>query len=327
MSEAVHFVEKYGYWLLFASVVARQACLPVPANLALLAAGALAGSGRLNLLAIVALSVLAFLSVDLMWFEAGRRWGNRILHFACGLSADPSSCVKSANQSFARRGVKSLLISKFVLGLDAVAAPLAGASDTTRLRFLVFDALGALLWTFAYATLGYVFSEQLDLIATYTARIGEFVATLVVAGFSYYMVRKVVRWFHFVRAFRLARITPEQLRDQLNAGDDVLILDVQRGEKHAPDRVSIPGAIPIDPHHMDRDLRAIGEAEKSINREIVIYCTCPSEFTSARAALALRRRGLEHVRPLAGGLQAWRARGFAVTRAVRLPPHPASLPG
>jgi membrane protein DedA with SNARE-associated domain/rhodanese-related sulfurtransferase len=327
MSEVIHFIEKYGYWLLFASVVARQACLPVPANLALLAAGALAGSGKLNLIVIVVLTVLAFLSADLMWFEAGRRWGNRILHFACGLSTDPSSCVKSASQSFARRGVKSLLISKFVLGLDAVAAPLAGASDTTRLRFLVFDALGALLWTVAYATLGYVFSEQLDLIATYAARMGEFVAMLVVAGLIYYMVRKLIRWFQFVRAFRLARITPEQLRDQLNAGDDILILDVQRSEKHVRERVSIPGAIPIDPHHMDRDLRAIGEAKKSIHREIVIYCTCPSEFTSARAALSLRRWGLQHVRPLAGGLQAWRDRGFAVTSAVPLPPHPASLPG
>src|SRR5256885_11588038 len=55
---------------------------------------ALAGSGKLNFGAIVVLSVLAFLSADLAWFEAGRRWGNRILHFACGFSEDPSSCVQ-----------------------------------------------------------------------------------------------------------------------------------------------------------------------------------------------------------------------------------------
>jgi membrane protein DedA with SNARE-associated domain len=59
MSETLHFIEIHGYWLLFVVVLARQACLPVPANLAPLGAGALAGSGKLDLRAIVALSVLA----------------------------------------------------------------------------------------------------------------------------------------------------------------------------------------------------------------------------------------------------------------------------
>ncbi len=326
MNEAVHFLARHGYWLLYVSVLARQACLPVPANLGLLAAGALAGSGKLNFGAIVVLSVLAFLSADLAWFEAGRRWGNRILHFACGFSEDPSSCVQSANQSFVRHGVKSLLVSKFVLGLDAVAAPLAGASGITRLRFLVFDALGAILWSGVYTTVGYVFSEQLDLVTAYAARTGELVAIVLVAGLSFYVVRKVVLWLRFVREFRLERITPEQLRDKLSAGEDILILDVQRNEKPVKELMSIPGAVRIDPRHIERDKGAMGELEKSTNREVVIYCACPSEYTSAPIALALRRRGLQHVRPLAGGLQAWRDRGFAMTTEVRVPRSPASPP-
>jgi membrane protein DedA with SNARE-associated domain/rhodanese-related sulfurtransferase len=327
MNAIVHFLAKHGYWLLFASVVARQACLPVPANLALLAAGALAGSGKLNLGAIVVLSVLAFLFADLAWFEAGRRWGNRILHFACGMSGDPSSCVRGASRSFARNGVKSLLISKFVLGLDAVAAPLAGASDTTRLRFVVFDGLGALLWSGAYAALGYAFSEQLDFVAAYAARTGEFVAILLAVVLSFYIVYRVVRWLRFLREFRLARITPDQLQEQLSAGEDVLILDVQRGDKHVRELVSIPGAVRIDPRDIEWDQGAMREVEKSIHREVVIYCTCPSEYTSARLALVLRRRGLQHVRPLAGGLQAWRDRGFAVTTTpLRVLESPASQP-
>jgi len=324
MNETVHFLAKHGYWLLFVSVLARQACLPVPANLALLAAGALAGSGKLNLGVILILSVLAFLFADLAWFEAGRRWGNRILHFACGISGDPSSCVSNAHRSFARNGVKSLLISKFVLGLDAVAAPLAGASNTTRLRFLVFDALGAILWSGAYATLGYAFSEQLDLVGAYAARTGELVAILVVAGASFFVVYRIVRWLRFVREFRLARITPDQLREQLSAGQDVLILDVQRTEKDVQPLMGIPGAIRVNPRDITWDQGAMREVEKSIHREIVIYCTCPSEYTSARVALALHRRGLQHVRPLAGGLQAWRDRGYEVTTEVRVPRSPAS---
>lgn len=326
MNEIVHFLEKHGYWVLFGSVVARQACLPVPANLALVAGGALAGSGKLNLGAIVVLSVLAFLSADLAWFEAGRRWGNRILHFACGFSEDPSTCVGNANRSFVRHGVNSLLISKFVWGLDAVAAPLVGASGTSRPRFLAFDALGATLWSGTYVAVGYVFSEQLDVVAGYASRMGEFFVILIVAGVGFYVGRKIIRWCRFVREFRMARITPLELRDKLSAGENILILDVQRYGKTALELVSIPGALRIDPRHIDRDEALVSVVEASANREVVIYCSCPSEFTSARAALALRRRGLQRVRPLAGGLQAWRDCGFEVATESRVPQSSASAP-
>jgi rhodanese-related sulfurtransferase len=156
------------------------------------------------------------------------------------------------------------------------------------------------------------------------SRVRAHFSILLVAGLSFFAVYKTVRWLRFIREFRLARITPDQLRDQLSAGEDVLILDVQRTEKHLQELVSIPGAIRIDPRDIEWDRGAMREVEKSTNREVVIYCTCPSEFTSARVALVLRRRGLQHVRPLAGGLQAWRDRGFAVTTEVRLRPGPTS---
>jgi membrane protein DedA with SNARE-associated domain/rhodanese-related sulfurtransferase len=319
MKEAVHFLATHGYPSLVIAVLARQACLPVPASLVLLAAGALAGSGKLNFGAVVVFSVLAFVSADLAWFEAGRKWANRILHFACGFSKDPNSCVQRADRSFARYGVESLLISKFVLGLDAVTAPLAGASGTTRLRFLVFDALGALLWSAVYTTLGYVFSEQLERVAGYATRTGELIAFLLIAGLGAYVVLRLVRFLRFVREFRLARITPDLLQDKLSAGENILILDVQRNEKPDQKLGSIPGAVQVDPRSLDHDLGALGPMATLADREVVIYCSSPSEYVSARMALALRRKGFQHVWPLAGGLQAWRDRGFAVTAEIAAP--------
>ncbi len=59
------------------------------------------------------------------------------------------------------------------------------------------------------------------------------------------------------------------------------------------------------------------------SREVVLYCACPGDITSARVALALRAKGVTRVRPLAGGLQAWRERGFPVTSEVLNLPSPA----
>jgi membrane protein DedA with SNARE-associated domain len=211
MNETLHFLTRHGYWLLFGAILARQACLPVPANLLLVAAGALARSGRLSVSGVLGLSVLAFLLADLAWYEAGRRLGDRPLHFLCGLSRDPSSCVHRATSGFARHGVRTLLFSKFVVGLDAVAVPLTGAARVSPLQFLAFDGMGAMLWSATYAALGYIFSTQLDLVAVHLARIGAVVAVALAAGFGFYLARRLTRWQHFVHRFKLKRITPEQL--------------------------------------------------------------------------------------------------------------------
>lgn len=122
MKEMVEFLERHGYWLLFAGVLGRQACLPVPANPLLLPAGALAGLERLSLAGVIAFSVNSFLLADLAWYGAGRRWGGRTLHFLCGMTQDPASSVGKIAKTFRRHGVKSLLFPRFIIGLDAIAA-------------------------------------------------------------------------------------------------------------------------------------------------------------------------------------------------------------
>jgi membrane protein DedA with SNARE-associated domain/rhodanese-related sulfurtransferase len=319
MNETVQFLARHGYWLLVGAVLGRQACLPIPANLFLIAAGALASARRLSLSVAVGLSIATFLLADLAWYEAGRRLGDRILHFLCGLSRDPGSCVHRATSIFARHGVRTLLVSKFVIGLDAVAAPLAGAAGISPMLFLVFDAIGATFWSATYAALGYIFSNQLDRLAVHVARMGIFVALAVAAGFGFYLAHKFARWLHFVRQFRLAQITPEQLRDKLNLGENILIVDLQGSGDSAAEPMAIPGSVRINP----RRLEQYRDVEIAPSQEVVLYCACPGEFLSARVALALRQKGVEHVRPLAGGLKAWRDRGFPVTSVVRLPPGPA----
>jgi membrane protein DedA with SNARE-associated domain/rhodanese-related sulfurtransferase len=315
MNETVQFLARHGYLLLIVAILGRQACLPIPANLVLVAAGALARSGRLSLSGSVCLSVATFMIADLIWYEAGRRFGERILHFVCGLSRDSSSYAHRATSAFSKHGVRTLSVSKFVFGLDAVAAPLAGMARTPAIQFLLFDALGAAFWAATYASLGYAFSDQLDRVAEHVVRMGTFLSLAVAAGVVFYIIRRFARWYRFVRQFKLARITPEQLRDKLNAGEDVLLIDLQGRPHAATERMAIPGAVCINPRALEqsRDVKILP------SREVILYCASPGEFTSARVALALRDRGIEHVRPLAGGLKAWRDRGFPVTSDVRIP--------
>ena len=318
MNETVQFIAQHGYWLVFGAILGRQACLPIPANLFLVGAGALARSGKFSLSATLGLSVATFLLADMAWYEAGRRFGDRILHFLCGLSRDPESCVHKATAAFAIKGVRTLLVSKFVVGLDAVAAPLAGSARVSPLHFLFFDALGAMFWSGTYTALGYIFSNQLERVVAHLVQLGAFISLLVAAACVFYIVRKFAHWQRFFREFKLARITPEQLRDKLNRGEDLLLVDLQGRANYVAKPMAIPGAVRINP----RRLEQYKDVWISPSQEVVLYCASPGEFTSARVALALRQKGVEHVRPLSGGLKAWRDRGFPVTAEIGIPQIP-----
>ncbi len=194
MTAIVQFILRHGYPILFAAVFARQIGLPVPAPGFLIAAGALACSGKLSLVPALALSVTACVLADLFWYEAGRAWGERVLHFIYSFAADPDTSERRSRKLFAQHGPPLLVFDKFVPGLDAVVPPLAGTSGTSRFRFVGFETLGASLWATAYAALGYGFSHDLNRAALYAGKAGTLLAALfAIAGLSVYTVRKLIQ--------------------------------------------------------------------------------------------------------------------------------------
>src|SRR5271157_1055483 len=208
MHSVLYFVTKHGYSVLFGALFAHQLGLPVPGPLFLIAAGALAAAGKMGLVVALVLAVTACVLADWPWYEAGRRQGDRVLHFIHRLTRDPDAHNRRAKETFARYGPPILVIAKFVPGLDAVTPPLAGISRTSRIRFLGLDAVGAGLYSCTYAALGYVFSHHLERVAAYAGRAGTVLAGLALAGILMYTVRR----YRLTRESRLVRITPSEPR-------------------------------------------------------------------------------------------------------------------
>ena len=218
MNNIVPFVMSHGYSILFAAVFVRQIGLPVPAPLFLVAAGALAAAQKLGLMTALGLAIIACVLADWAWYEAGRRRGDRVLHFLHRFARDPDAHDRRAKRTFARYGPPLLVLAKFVPGLDAVAPPLVGISRTGRLRFAALETFGASLWAGAYAGLGYLFSHDLDRAVAYAGRAGTVVAGLALAGVSLYAARKLVWRHRFARGARLVRITPA---DPMRSGGSI----------------------------------------------------------------------------------------------------------
>jgi membrane protein DedA with SNARE-associated domain len=268
MSGPVQFLLHHPYGVLFGIVLAEQLGVPLPSVPVLLAAGALAGMGRIGLFSSFALALSATLVADLAWFEAGRRRGNKVLTLLCRVSLEPDSCVRRTEDVFARSGPRSLLFVKFVPGLGLMAVALAGAFGLGRRRFLLFDAPGAALWAGAYLGLGYAFSGQIEHALSAVRRLGITIAGFAAILAAAWLGWKLVQRRRFIRTLRTDRILPEDLRRKLEAGEPVAIVDLRHRLDFASDPRTLPGALRMDAGELEARHREIPR-----DRDVVLYCT------------------------------------------------------
>lgn len=295
----------YGASFVALNVFVQQAGLPIPAVPTLMVAGALAMSGRLDLGLAFAAAVAASLAADLAWFWAGRRYGYRVLRLLCRISLSPDTCVRQTEGIFERWGFFSVVVSKFIPGFATVAPPIAGALRMKAGAFVVASAASAALWAGAAMAAGALFANEVGAVLAW---VDANLALAMLAGgvlVALYVVIKAVERWRMARVIVGAMISVDELHDALAALPAPLVIDVGGRLAHSA-RPHIPGASQLD-------LDAIAHhADFPSDRDIVLYCACPNEESARRATAILLRRGLTRARPLAGGIDAWMARGYPV---------------
>ena len=304
-------------------VFGRQLCLPLPADLLLMAAGALAARGRLSAALILCVSVIGCVCADFVWYEAGRNWGGKILHFLCTLSSNPRKCVNRAHEAFGRFGIWSLLFAKFVPGLDAVTPPLAGMEGCNRPTFVLLDGVGSFCWSGAYVVVGYFFAHQIgEVLHLLRASAHIFVLTVGVP-LSIYATLRASQLIRMVQRLRLKTMSPHLLDQKLKEHEKVAVIDLLEFEESTAAVEGIPGAVRIDPDRLRRRNRVLFPEDL----QVVLYSSSLHEVISARVAVALRRRGIKNVWVLDGGLNGWKAAGFPTTMNLNSPEESNARPG
>lgn len=265
LEQAADFLIRHGYAVLFGWVLLEQMGLPIPAAPLLIAAGALARAGKMNLSFAVALAFVAVILADLFWYGLGRYRGARILKLLCRISLEPDSCVRRTENLFVRHGVHSLLIAKFVPGLNTAAPSLAGIFRMPVRRFMIFDSLGAFIWVATVTSLGLILSDQLEQIAL---RWGGWLVAVLAGTLAAYVLWKFIQRQRFIRRLRIARITPKELMDKLTAGETISIVDLRQPMDIEAFPQMIPGALRIATEEIEE---RHGEIPR--DRDVVLYCS------------------------------------------------------
>ena len=305
MSELVALVVQHGLLLVFTATLAARLGAPVPAAPLLVIAGAAAVGGQISWVATLALSIVANLIGDGVWFWAGRHWGHRVLRLLCRISMSPDSCVRQSESFITRWGGSSLIAAKFVPGISVVAPPMAGALRMPWLTFVGYETLGAALWAGLLMGVGAVFSAQIQQVMQVLSAMGIAAVALLVLLVAAYLGWRYWRRRAFLRGVEMSRIDVAALRALIDSGladpaHAPVVIDVRSDTGRSLDARRIPGAIPM----ALSDIRRHAD-ELPRDREVVLYCNCPNEASAATGARLLAERGFKRVRPLAGGLDAW----------------------
>lgn len=290
------------------AVLLEQLGAPLPSTPVLLLAGVEAAArDGFGPRAFVAAAVAAQLANGL-WFWAGRRLGRRVLSALCVISISPDSCVRQNEASFARRGVLTLVIAKFVPGLSILAPPLAGALGMPARRFLGWNLLGSALWAGVSIGVGWLFHEQIDALLRALSRLGSVAVLLAGAALLGYLAWRLWRRMLVTRELnRFERVAPAEVAALLQQGRPVLLVDVRATAPGAAATPRLPGA-----RHLD--LGALAETSLAgwpTAGEIVTYCACPNDASAVKAAQWLKQQGRQ-ARVLRGGIEAWTAAGFTL---------------
>lgn len=268
MHELTELLAQYGLLLVFINVLLTQAGLPVPAIPMLVVAGALASQGEFGYTALLLTALVAALGGDIPWYFAGRRYGHRVLRTLCRIAIEPDSCVKQTESIFERWGAPALIVAKYVPGFATVAPPLAGAMQVGFRSFLLYSAIGALLWVSVPVVLGAIFSAEVEWALQRLSELGSGALLMIGVVIVIYAGIKLTQRYLFLRMLRAARMTVAELRVLLQGELPPVVIDVRSATVRQLDPRRIPGAIAVNLADA-----AIALLEVPPDRDVVVYCS------------------------------------------------------
>ena len=270
MTDFFSAILHHEYTAIAAVVFAEAIGLPMPAALALIAGGAAAASGILRIPQLLLVSILATLVGDVLLFTIGRYTGWSLLGLLCRVSMNPETCILRSAESFYKRGKTTLVIAKFIPGVNTMAPPLAGTMKMRLFQFLRLDLLGATLYVSAYTGLGFIFHGFLSSMVHGFQTAGRAVETIFLIALMGYVVYRVVLYRKHSMYRIVPRVQVQELAEKLAAEDhgNILLVDVRSHGYYDAGAWRIKGSIRIEPNNLLEEIKHL-----SHEKDIYLYCT------------------------------------------------------
>src|SRR6201997_2669353 len=229
MNNLLMSMAHHGYALVFALLLAEAMGLPFPASIALVTAGAAVASHALSGSGILLAATIALLVGDTVQFWLGHFTGWALLGFLCRLSMNPETCMLRSAESFYKRGKMTLVIAKFIPGINTMAAPLAGSMKMRFGQFLYLDLTGALLYITTYGMVGYLSRDFLAATLKNIYAASRVMEAAIIVAVVIYIVYRIVQYQRYREYDFVPRVHAQELAERIanGEGDRLRIVDVR----------------------------------------------------------------------------------------------------
>src|SRR5947209_2897199 len=210
------------------------------------------------------LALVASVIGDALWYELGRKKGNSVLSILCRISFEPDSCVRRSKLFFEKSSNRTLLFSKWLPGLSHVVPAVAGLSGIDREHFFLMNLAGSALWIAVLMLAGYLPVEHLHVASAVAPVIFEASLAVLAANVGV----KYIQRRRFLNELYKSRITAEEVKQMLETGEPLVILDLRHPLDSVSDPRTLPGAIRVLPEEVTSRAGTLPKDE-----EIILYCT------------------------------------------------------
>ncbi len=182
----------YGYLAVAGFIFLEDFGVPVPGETVLILGAVYAGTGRLSVWLVWLLGVLAALGGDNVGFAIGHFGGRRLLErFGRYVLLTPEKLDRAA-AFFDRHGGKIIIVARFIEGLRQANGIIAGSTGMHWARFLVFNAIGAVLWVSVWTSVGYFSGNHINSIYDTASQYSAWLAIAVGLLLVTYLARRLV---------------------------------------------------------------------------------------------------------------------------------------
>jgi len=270
MNHLLLVMARHGYALTFGILLAESVGFPFPASIALVAAGAAVAAHTLSGSWLLMWAMIALVVGDTWQFWLGRYTGWGLLAFLCRVSMNPETCILRSAESFYKRGKVTLVIAKFVPGINTMAAPLAGSMKMPFGVFLRLDAVGSLLYALTYLVVGYLSRDFLAATLKSFYAAGRVMEVLIALAVVAYVAYRVLQYLKFQQYAIVPRVQVAEIASRLAAGegDRIQIVDVRSHGYYDMGAERIYGSIRIEPNNLEEEIKNLPK-----DKDIYLYCT------------------------------------------------------
>lgn len=270
MTDLLAIMALHGYTLVFVLLLAEAVGFPFPAAIALVAAGAAVSSHAMSFGVVLAAGVVALLIGDSAQFWLGHFTGWALLGFLCRLSMNPETCILRSAESFYKRGKMTIVIAKFIPGVNTMAAPLAGSMKMRFGQFLRLDLAGSLLYASTYLLVGFLGRDFLAAILNGFHAAGRAMEIIVVVAIVAYAIYRFIQFRKYRSYSVVPRVQVQELaaRLQSEGASRVQIVDVRSHGYYDIGSERIQGSIRIEPNNLEEELKHLPK-----DKDIYLYCT------------------------------------------------------